>query len=199
MAVAIVSFASCDELLESSEPVTKISDLNGVWKATSVDGVAPEGLDYLAIVDGARWGMLREGDVWVNSTSTRIAGDGSGEIYLNNNGTVYLRKFTGSTLEIEYKGETRKYKLDKNASTAIINNKKITGGGRRFVVYEKDSSGNILYTIDLGEIGVSTFRGPVCLYTNTLYADVYDYYGKLVDQTYWTDLKAGVNYNLIYE
>lgn len=199
MAVAVVSFASCDELDGPSMEVTTLSELNGVWKTTSVDGVEPVGLDYLAVVDGARWGMLCEGDVWVNSTSTRIAGDGSGEIYLNNNGTVYLRKFTGSTLEIEYKGETRKYKLDKNASTAIINNKKISGGGLRFIVYEKDSSGNVLYEIDLGELSTTHFRGPVCLYTNTLYADVYDYYGKLVDQTYWTDLKAGVNYNLIYE
>ena len=198
MAVAILSLNSCDEFDGPSMNVTKLADLNGVWKATNVDGVAPKGLDYLAIVEGARWGMLREGDIWVNSISTTIAGDGSNEIYLTNAGTVYLKKFTGSTLEIEYKGETRKYKLDKKASTAIIHNKKITGGGRRVVVYEKDSSGNVLYTIDLGEVSTTHFRGPVCLYTNTLYADVYDYYGKLVDQVYWTDLKEGVDYTLTY-
>ena len=198
MAVAILSLNSCDEFDGPSMNVTKLADLNGVWKATNVDGVAPKGLDYLAIVEGARWGMLREGDIWVNSISTTIAGDGSNEIYLTNAGTVYLKKFTGSTLEIEYKGETRKYKLDKKASTAIIHNKKITGGGRRFVVYEEDINGNVLYKIDLGELSTTHFRGPVCLYTNTLYADVYDYYGKLVDQVYWTDLKEGVNYTLTY-
>lgn len=82
MAVAILSLNSCDEFDGPSMNVTKLADLNGVWKATSVDGVAPKGLDYLAIVEGARWGMLREGDIWVNSINTTIAGDGSNEIYL---------------------------------------------------------------------------------------------------------------------
>lgn len=198
MAMAILSFNSCDELDGSSVEVSTLSDLNGVWKATSVDGVSPTGLDYIAIVDGARWGLLLDDKTWINSISTRIAGDGSNEIYLTNSETVYLKKFTGSTMEIEYKGETRKYKLDKNAATAIIHVKRITGGSRRFVVYEKDKNGEIMYKIDLGELSTTHFRGPICLYTNTLYADVYDYYGELVDQTYWTNLTAGTNWTLEY-
>lgn len=204
MAIAIMSFSSCEEDGPSSSVTSiKINDFNGVWKVTSVDGASPAGLDYIVVVNGARWGMLLDGNTWINSISTRLDGGGSNEIYLTNVSTgaaitMYLKKFTGSTMEIEYKGETRKYKLDKNAATAIISHKKITGGSRRFVVYEKDKDGKIMYKIDLGELSTTHFRGPICLYTNTLYADVYDYYGKLVDQTYWTNLTAGTNWTLEY-
>lgn len=201
MAIAIMSFSSCEEDGPLSS-VTSIHDLNGVWKATSVNGASPTGLDYIAVVDGARWGMLFEGKTWRNSISTRMAGDGSNKIFFNNNGTaitMYLRKFTGSTMEIEYNGEIRKYWLDKNAATAIISNQKITGGSRRFVVYEKDKNGKIMYKIDLGALSTTHFRGPVCLYTTTLYADIYDYNWNYIETTYWSNLKAGINWTLTYK
>ncbi len=198
MAVAIVSFSSCDELLETSEPVTKPSDLNGVWKTTSVNGNTPSSIDYL-VIEGGRWTMIQNGVKWINSKSTTIAGDGSGEFYLSGSlGTAYLEKFTGSTLELEYKGEVRKYKLDKNAATATIKNN--NSRAYTFVIYEKDSSGKDLYRINIGELmGANGWAGPICLYTNTLYADVYDYNGKLVEQTYWTDLTAGTHWTLNYK
>lgn len=195
MALAIVSFSSCEE--DGPEAVTSLSQLNGVWKATSVDGAEPSEYDYLAVVNGAYWGMLREGSLWSNSVSTTLAGDGSGEVYMTNCPTIYINKFTGNSLEIEYKGEVRKYQLDKKASTAIIKN--VSYATYSFLVYEKDATGEIIYVIDLGDVVSRAFRGPVCLYTDTLYAAVYDNFGNFVETVQWSGLTSGMNWTLEYE
>ncbi len=202
MAVAILSLNSCDEFLETSQSVTKTSDLNGVWKTTSINGNTPSSsIDYLAI-DGGHWSMIQNGVKWSHSPLTTISGDGSGEFYLSGNlGTMYLIKFTGNTLELKHNGVIRKYKLDKNAATVTIKNNSTAGGGSyTFVIYEKDSSGKELYRVNIGELmGGNGWRGPICLYTTTLYADVYDYDGDLVDQIYWTNLTAGTHWTLNYK
>lgn len=194
MTAVIVSLSSCTE--DGPGSVTSTSDLNGVWKTTDVSGQTPDPIDYLA-VDGARWGMITNGDKHFYSQSTTIAGDGSGEFYLSNNGgTMYLEKYTGKELVMTHKGVTRTYKLDDNATSATIYNK--TSTSYTMYVYEKDSNGDYLYFVDAGTILAGGWRGPLCVYTDTLYVAVYDYNGNFVTTYNWTELEKGVKYSLSF-